>query len=158
MNTTLADAAKAKQLREYFARHGRIYIVVNATLEDIRLPDHLKGDPALRLVLNTRMPQPILIRDHSLESDFSFGGQVTACRIPMHGIWAAYVPEQSLEQGIVWETDVPETIHALINAARGMEPDAVPEAEQKTEHEQPEADKEEEPAGGRRVRHLRVVK
>lgn len=154
MNSTLADIAKAKQLREYFARNGRIYIVVNAPLEDVRLPDHLKGDPALRLVLNTRMPQPIYIRDDALESDFSFGGQVTSCRIPMHAIWAAYVPEQDIEQGILWEEDVPETIHALVNAARGVELDAEPEVIDETAS--PES--EESAPAGRQVRHLRVVK
>ena len=157
MNSTLADIAKAKQLRQYFARNGRIYIVVNTTGEDVRLPTHLKGDPALRLVLNTRMPQPILIRDDVLESDFSFGGQVTACRIPMHAIWAAYVPEQGIDEGILWEADVPETIQSLVHAARSMELDESAESDPASEESSEDTDDAEEP-GGRRVRHLRVVK
>ena len=92
MSLSFADAAKAKELRDYFNRYGRIYIVVDATGDDVVLPDNLKGDPALRLVLSLRMPQQIHIRDDRLDSDFSFSGQIYACRIPMHTIWAAYQP------------------------------------------------------------------
>ena len=74
MSLSFADAAKAKQLREYFAEHSRIYIVVDATSDDVDLPDSLKGDPALRLILNSRMPQMIHIREDALESNFSFSG------------------------------------------------------------------------------------
>ncbi len=118
MSLSFSDAAKAKKLREYFARHGRIYIVVNAALEEVEVPGHFRGDPALRLVLNTRMPQPILIHDDMLESDFSFSGQVYPCRIPMHAIWAAYLPEGDLEQGIIWDDSVPEMIRSLVSAVR----------------------------------------
>ena len=120
MGIEFAGAAKARELREYFSRHGRIYIVVNATLDDVRIPEHLHGDPALRLVLNVRMPQQILIHDEALESDFVFSGAPYHCVIPMHAIWAAYVPEHQLENGMLWEDDVPETIRAVVKAVRSM--------------------------------------
>ncbi len=154
MTIQFANAAKAKQLRDFFQQHGRIYIVVDATHDDVNVPDFLKGDPALRLVLNHRMPQPIYIRDDALTSDFSFSGQTHACYIPMAYIWAAYQPEGDMEQGLIWEDCVPETIRVVVNAARGLNP----------EDEQPEATSsdtkttsEPEPKG-RKVRHLRVVK
>lgn len=118
MSLSFSDAAKAKQLREYFAQHGRIYIVVDATGDDVQIPDSLKGDPALRLVLNTRMPQTIHIRDDSLDSDFSFSGVAHPCSIPMHTIWAAYLPEGDLEQGVIWDDSVPEMIKAVVQAVR----------------------------------------
>jgi stringent starvation protein B len=123
MSLSFSDAAKAKALREYFSRHGRIYIVVDATSDDVLLPDNLKGDPALRLVLNSRMPQPILIRDDRLDSDFSFSGTTYSCQIPMHTIWAAYLPDGDLEQGIIWDEDVPELIKAIVKAVRSNMPD-----------------------------------
>jgi stringent starvation protein B len=123
MSLSFSDAAKAKTLREYFSRHGRIYIVVDATRDDVLLPDNLKGDPALRLVLNSRMPQPILIRDDRLDSDFSFSGTVYSCQIPMHTIWAAYLPDGNLEQGIIWDDDVPELVKAIVKAVRSNMPD-----------------------------------
>ncbi len=118
MSLSFSDAAKAKQLREYFNSHGRIYIVVDATSDDVQVPDSLKGDPALRLVLNVRMPQMIRIKDDRIDSDFSFSGQIYACQIPMHTIWAAYLPEGALEQGIIWDDSVPEMIKAIVQTVR----------------------------------------
>jgi stringent starvation protein B len=142
MSLSFSDAAKAKALRKYFARHGRIYIVVDATSDDVLLPDNLKGDPALRLVLNSRMPQPILIRDDRLDSDFSFSGTVYSCQIPMHTIWAAYLPDGDLEQGIIWDEDVPELIKAIVKAVRSNMPDKdeTTDAKQEDSSEAPAAE------------------
>jgi len=158
MTVEFAGAAKAKQLREYFARHGRIYIVVNATDDDVIVPEHLHGDPALRLVLNVRMPQAIIIKDDVLESELSFSGSLFHCSIPMQAIWAAYMPEQQIENGILWEDDVPETIRAVVKAVRGMREENnkdEPENNPDTKPLKPEAEEEQ---GGRRVGHLRVIK
>ena len=167
MSLSFANAAKARKLNEFFQKHARIYVVVDATSDEVVVPNFLKGDPALRLVLNLRMPQPIHIRDDALESDFSFSGQVYTCRIPMDRIWAAYLPEGDMEHGIVWEEDVPETIRAVVNAVRNLQEDAPTDAaeEESVVEEQPvaavqesdEAESGEKPAE-RKVRHLRVVK
>jgi len=129
MSLSFSDAAKAKQLRDYFNRHGRIYIVVDATQGDVSVPDHLRGDPALRLVLNVRMPQMIHIGDDRLDSDFSFSGQVFCCQIPMHTIWAAYLPEGDLEQGIIWDDSVPEMIKTVVQAVRSNVADEASQSE-----------------------------
>jgi len=158
MTVEFAGAAKAKQLREYFARHGRIYIVVNATGDDVVVPEHLHGDPALRLVLNARMPQAIIIKDEGLESEFSFSGNLFHCSVPMQAIWAAYVPEQQIENGILWEDDVPETIRAVVKAVRGMrEENSKSNTESSPDAETLKSEDEKE-QGGRRVGHLRVIK
>ncbi len=128
MSLSFSDAAKAKQLRDYFSRYGRIYIVVDATREEVIVPESLRGDPALRLVLNVRMPQQIRIGDDLLDSDFSFSGQIFSCRIPMHTIWATYLPEGDLEQGIIWDDSVPEMIKAIVQAVRSNMSDEAAQA------------------------------
>ncbi|MDX8404281.1 MAG: ClpXP protease specificity-enhancing factor SspB [Mariprofundaceae bacterium] len=173
MGLSFVNAAKAKKLNEFFQKHGRIYVVVDATSDEVIVPNFLKGDPALRLVLNMRMPQPIHIREDALESDFSFSGQVYTCRVPMDRIWAAYLPEEDMEHGIVWEENVPETIRAVVNAVRSLQEDesgGEPVEEQVVEakpvEEQPVAAADEpetqseadQNRPGRKVRHLRVVK
>ncbi|MDX8401912.1 MAG: ClpXP protease specificity-enhancing factor SspB [Mariprofundaceae bacterium] len=155
MSISFADAAKAKALREYFAKHGRIYIAVDATGEDVRVPEQFRGDPALRLVLNVRMPQPIHIRDDALESNFSFGGVPFPCHIPMRRIWAAWLPEGDLDQGLVWEDDVPEIIRAVVEAMSAGADQGPPEEDGRRPKEEGPDDK---PKAGRKVRHLRVVK
>lgn len=172
MSIEFAGAAKARELRTYFSRHGRIYIVVNTTGDDVDVPEYLRGDPALRLVLNVRMPQHIHIADDCLESDFTFSGTPYHCVIPMHAIWAAYIPEQQLENGILWEQDIPETIRAVVNAVRSIgdqgdtaeaghvvvAPSVAPDSsasDTSVEQEQSGSDNDQP---GRRVGHLRVVK
>lgn len=121
MSINFEDALKAKKLRNYFNEKGRIYIVVDATSDDVQVPDFLRGDPALRLVLNTRMPQPIYIRDGFVESNFSFSGVAHHCVIPLGRIWAAYVPEQDMGSGLMWEDSVPETVKMVLEAVDEME-------------------------------------
>jgi len=160
MSLSFANAAKAKKLKEFFHQHGRIYIVVDATSDEVVVPDFLKGDPALRLVLNMRMPQVIHIREDALESNFSFSGQSYTCRVPMGRIWAAYLPEGDMEQGIIWEENVPETIRAVVSAVRGLGEDT-PEEEQELVTETLKGEQSTEPEGKpveKKVRHLRVVK
>ncbi len=159
MTLSFSNAAKAKQLREYFQQHGRIYIVVDATQDDMTIPERLLGDPALRLVLNVRMPQTIHIRDEELISDFSFGGSIFPCRIPMARIWASYLPEGNMETGIIWEQDVPETIRTVVQAVRNLQEQAKEAAVAESSAASDDAPAAEvAEAGGRKIRHLRVVK
>lgn len=166
MSLSFANAAKAKKLKAFFQKHARIYIVVDATSDDVIVPSFLKGDPALRLVLNMRMPQPIHIRDDALESDFSFSGQLYTCRVPMDRIWAAHLPEGDMEHGIVWEEDVPETIRAVVNAVRNLQEEASDDAlnetaeseDQSVVDESDQSDGSDDKSVERKVRHLRVVK
>jgi len=158
MTVEFAGVAKARQLREYFARHGRIYIVVNATDDDVIVPERLHGDPALRLVLNVRMPQAIIIRDDTLESDFSFSGSLFHCCIPMHAIWATYIPEQKIENGILWEDDVPETIRAVVKAVRGMREDNSKSLTKNLPDTNTSEPENHQGQRGRQVGHLRVIK
>jgi len=109
-----ARANKVRKLRRYFEQQGRIYIVVDATRQDVVLPEHLKGDPAVNLVLNIRMPQRIDIADDAVRSRFSFGGQSTDCEIPIDAIWASYVPGTNMEDGLVWKESVPEVVRSVM--------------------------------------------
>lgn len=185
MSISFTDAAKAKQIRELFSRFGRIYIVVDTTAGDVDVPDFLQGDPALRLILNVRMPQPIHIRDHEITSDFSFSGNVHPCRIPMSRIWSAVPADSDMQHGLTWDDDIPETIRVVMQAAfRLSEADQLAEedmtdAAEFESHSRPQLtaipgntasdrepadhrinDKpaEQEQNSGRKVGHLRVVK
>jgi len=174
MSLSFSDAAKAKKLREYFHQHGRIYIVVDATQDDVLVPESLSGDPALRLVLNMRMPQIIRINDDRIDSDFSFSGQIFSCRIPMHTIWAAYLPEGELEQGLVWDDSVPEMIKAIVQDVHSnMSDDGMQETQEQQAQPVESAaalastitvidggakNKPADVPGVRKTNHLRVVK
>ncbi|MFQ5354887.1 MAG: ClpXP protease specificity-enhancing factor SspB [Mariprofundaceae bacterium] len=156
MESNIANAAKTRKLKKYFERHGRIFIVVDATRDGVVLPDHLREDPALKLILNVRMPQPIYFRDGYLESTFSFSGQSFACHIPLEAIWAAYLSNQEIDNGIMWEEDMPESVREVLNAVRdlqGNDPDRT--AVQAKDANVPEA---ETSKTQKSKKHLRVIK
>ena len=159
MSVNFTDALKAKKLRDFFYDHQRIFILVDATSEDVQLPEHLKHDYALPLVLNARMPQPIHIKDSYLESNFSFGGVSHHCVIPMKRIWAAYLPEQDLSSGILWEADMPGSVKEQVQKEVNMSEEEMQAlADATVEKPRAEVDKKPESDTGRKVRHLRVVK
>jgi len=159
MEINFVDALKAKKIRDFFNQHGRVYIVVDATSSEISLPDFLRGDPALRLVLNTRMPQPIYIRDSFIESNFSFSGETYTCIIPMRLIWATYLPGGDMSTGFVWEEDVPETVQSVIGAVRELKDSPAPEQTPQKHETITKNDVEDMPTvKGRKLRHLRIVK
>ncbi len=151
------DKIKARQLSDYFNLHGRIYIVIDATADAVSVPTHLKGDPTLRLALNTRMPQAIYIRDDGVSSTLSFSGQPHDCHIPLEYIWAAYQPDGDLEDGLIWEDAVPEVIRTAImerfSVSELAEADASVEAV-----EIPPTSKDTSATEAPKVPYLRVVK
>ncbi|HID37658.1 MAG TPA: hypothetical protein EYP39_09860 [Ghiorsea sp.] len=169
MSVNFEDALKAKKLRDYFNEQGRIYIVVDAISDDVQVPDFLRGDPALRLVLNTRMPQPIYIRDGFVESNFSFSGVAHHCVIPLGRIWAAYVPEQDMGSGLMWEDSVPETVKMVLEAvdeieqAENVSPLQVVQPAKVGERAEKEEKEMIKPSGSKDTKrknfgHLRIVK
>jgi len=114
-------AAKARSLNDFFHAQGRIYIVVDATREDVILPEHLKGELSLHLVLNTKMPQIIEIKAKGVRSRFSFGGVSSDCIIAMDAIWAAFVPAGRMDDGLFWEDAMPALLREKIALAAQAE-------------------------------------
>ncbi|MDQ6963513.1 MAG: ClpXP protease specificity-enhancing factor SspB [Mariprofundales bacterium] len=152
--TQLAAARRAKELRDYFDSSGRIHIVVDATRDDVQVPPHLKGDHALCLLLNVRMPQIIEINRDGVKSTLSFSGNPFDCFIPIDAIWAAYQPNMSLDQGIIWLEQIPLALQQAV--ASMIEP-----ADDKSDGTPTESDTppppDQEGSSGRRKGHLRIV-
>jgi stringent starvation protein B len=147
-----ARANKVRKLRRYFEQQGRIYIVVDATRQDVVLPEHLKGDPAVNLVLNIRMPQRIDIAEDAVRSRFSFNGQASDCEIPIDAIWASYTPGTNMEDGLVWEESVPEVVRSVMAMLEAQEE----QQQQATDDTAPATDEDKPAKTGRP--QLRIVK
>jgi len=151
---TIAAARKAKELRDYFDSKGKIHLVIDATRDDVEVPPHLKGDPGLCLLLNVRMPQRIDISKAGVESVFSFSGNPFACHVPIDAIWAAYQPTMSLEQGLIWQEDIPQEVQKVMASMLSQsEP-----VEVEDNRVNPSPSTSTEPAAkGRSKGHLRIV-
>ncbi|MDX8412939.1 MAG: hypothetical protein R8J85_02525 [Mariprofundales bacterium] len=147
--TPMAAARKAKELRDYFDCCGRIHLVIDATRDDVEVPPHLKGNPGLCLLLSTRMPQIIEINKDGVQSAFSFAGNPFSCVIPIGAIWAAYQPKSSLEEGLIWQDDVPPAVQQVMASM-------IPKPDQKEEPPEP-APPVVPTSKGRSKGHLRIV-
>jgi len=156
MSDDFSNKMKEKQLRDLFQAKGRIFIVVDATADDVDVPQFLKGDPALRLVLNARMAQAIYIKDGAVASTFSFSGTPHSCYIPMAHIWAAYEPDGDLEHGLIWEESVPLMIRSVVSQLE--EQHEVESSEPSSEPSEASSVNQPEPENVKKVRHLHVVK
>ncbi|MBF0281576.1 MAG: hypothetical protein HQM07_03300 [Zetaproteobacteria bacterium] len=146
MSINLAAVAKAKQLNAFLQEQVRIYIMVDATLEGVEVPQFLLGDPALRLVLNLRMPQTITINSKGVESNLSFSGRVHQCVIPLDAIWAACDRDGDIQSGMFWEESIPAAMREALQVVAGLsneqiialdeelfdEDDAIEEADEST--------------------------
>ncbi|MDX8376720.1 MAG: ClpXP protease specificity-enhancing factor SspB [Mariprofundales bacterium] len=149
---------KAKQLHDYFMQQGRIFIVVDATQDNVELPQHCLEDPSLRLILNTRMPHRIIIDDKGVHTTLSFGGIAHTCFIPLDSIWAAYfsADEDMFDKGLVWEESMPALMRTMFNAI-------LDEGDAKLADDDADADdiytiKTTEPTPNNRRAHLRIIK
>ena len=154
---TMAAVRKAKELRDYFDSKEKIHIVVDATREDVQVPPHLKGDPGLCLLLNVRMPQRIDISKDGVESVFSFSGNPFACHVPIDAIWAAYQPQTSLEQGLIWQQDIPPEVQRVMASMMPGGDGATEVASDGAEEDSKSAAVPQESPKGRRKGHLRIV-
>lgn len=162
MSIDFNQQAKAKQLNDYFQSCGRIYIVVDGTADSVDIPDYLRGDPALRLALNVRMPQPIHIRADGVASVLSFSGKNHACFIPLSCIWGAYQPDGDLENGLIWEDAVPAVIRQAMLAQVTEAPSSIPpedaEVAATPEPEPEDPTVNDAPSRPTKAPHLRIVK
>jgi len=158
--TPMAAARKAKELRDYFDSNGRIHLVVDATRDDVQVPANLKGDPTLCLLLSVRMPQIIEITKNGVKSTFSFSGNPFACVIPIDAIWAAYPPKMSLDQGVIWQDDIPPAVQQVMQSMMPKSDLKEEEGRATSEEEKEETAAAPAPptvAQGRRKGHLRIV-
>ncbi len=161
--TTMDDARKAREIRDYFDRYGKIHLIVDATRDDVTVPPHLKGDPALCLLLNVRMPQRIDIGKDGVASCLSFSGQPFSCHVPMAAIWAVYQPQGSLEEGLVWPEAIPSEVQQVMQTLIADAEDedegraGAPHAEREDSAVEPSSPAETGPGSGRRKGHLRIV-
>ncbi len=112
-------ARKAKKLREYLNQYGKIYVVIDARHEGVDVPEYLRDDLGLRLVFNTRMPQPLRLSAESIEVRLSFAGQAYDCVIPMLAIWGVHSADGDFQY--MWEADIPDELKADLQ----VEPEVV---------------------------------
>lgn len=99
---------KASVIRYLLKTEGRVMLCLDASREGVDVPRRFRNDPALMLVFNTNMPQPIDIGKESVSSELRFGGIPHYCVIPYTALWSAFNPDTN--HGMFWSDSVPSSV------------------------------------------------
>ena len=85
-------------------------IHVNALADGVVCPDFIREQWGERLVidLDPSYPLDLTFTEDHLEADLSFGGYVSRCVFPYHGIYV--VADRSTGRGIVLDQNMPESL------------------------------------------------
>lgn len=102
---------------------GDTMLCLDARCQGVRVPPEHTRNPALRLILNLNFPHPIDVTDEGISANLAFGGQRTACYVPMEALWAAFNPETT--QGMMWPDSMPPEVLADL-AARQQQAEGAP--------------------------------
>ena len=85
----MSDASK-KEKREKmttFLDEGMVLIQLDSRLDEVEVPDYLKGDPKLRLNISGRFGLPLDLDEWGVHATLTFRGSPFACKIPWHAIY-----------------------------------------------------------------------
>lgn len=93
-------------------------LCLDATHHGVAVPRRFAMDRGLRLVLSSRMPQPIEIGLTTIESELRFGGIPHYCIIPYDALWGAFNPDSG--HGMFWPASMPPDIREGFDA-HGMD-------------------------------------
>lgn len=99
---------KARVIRFLLGTEGRIMLCLDAAWEGVEVPRRFLDDPALMLVLNREMPQPIHFLSDAVASELRFGGIPHYCIIPYAALWSVFNPDSI--RGMLWLDSVPERV------------------------------------------------
>ncbi len=87
---------------------GRIMLCLDATYSGVEVPSRFKNDTDLKLILNSKMPNPIEIGEDAVRSELRFGGIPHYCTIPFDAIWSVFNPDTN--HGMMWPESMPHDV------------------------------------------------
>ncbi len=70
-----------------FLDEGMVLLQLDSRLEEVEVPDYLRGDPKLRLNISGRFGLPLELDDWGVRATLTFRGTPYDCSIPWHAIY-----------------------------------------------------------------------
>lgn len=104
----LVHSDKKRQLVEALLDKGMTLVALDGRAAGIDLPDHLRGDPQVRLNLSYRFGLPIELDDDGVRATLTFGGVPHDCVIPWPAIYLAH--SHVTEEQFLFLADVPDAL------------------------------------------------
>jgi stringent starvation protein B len=149
---------------ESFLAEGMVLVQIDSRIQEVCVPDHLKGDPTLRLNISGRFGLPLEVDDWGVRATLTFQGTPFECAIPWGAVYI--IISHVTGEPCLFASDVPpeyvsEALGHLKNRADPLakaQPELAPEPEFAPEPEpelapEPEFSPEPEPSR----MHLRLV-
>lgn len=104
----LVHSEKKRELVEALLDKGMTLVALDGRYEGVDLPEHLRGDPQVRLNLSYRFGLPIEVGEEGVRATLTFGGVPHDCKLPWKSIYLAH-SHVSQEQ-YLFLADVPDAL------------------------------------------------
>lgn len=104
----LVHSEKKRELVEALLEKGMTLVALDGTHPGVDIPEHLRGDPQVRLNLSYRFGMPMEIDEAGVRATLTFGGVPYDCRLPWEAIYLAY--SHVSEEQYLFLADVPNAL------------------------------------------------
>ena len=122
---TPSEREKRARLRELLDV-GMVMVHVDTRQENVDVPPHLAGEPALALNLSRRFKSPVEVGPTQVKATLSFGGVRYECHLP----WSAIFSMRSHvdDTHYIFPDDVPTELHeAFVPPPSSAQPEPDPD-------------------------------
>ena len=183
----MSDASNQEKREKMnaFLDEGMVLIQLDSRIDEVEVPDYLRGDAKLRLNISGRFGLPLDIDDWGVHATLTFRGSPFACKIPWYAIYIIIshssgepqlfpddIPAEFVADALGTtygeespETDAPVPHLRLVESTAEADTPAEVVAAEPARHadpeeptEPPESDPPGGPSGHGRRGHLSVVK
>ena len=98
------SSSKQALLRKLL-EESMVLVTLDARLEEVRVPKHLRGDPQLRLNLSHRFGLPLNLDENGVQATLTFGGVPYDCELPWSSIYILL--SHATGQPFLFPADIP---------------------------------------------------
>jgi len=155
----MSTAQEKQQAFRDMLDQGMTMVHLDARVEGIDVPEHLSGDPHLRLNFSYKFGLEVFeINADEIVANLSFQGTPYNCVVPWKAVFALW--NHVTNETRIWEGDMPmELIEAHTQAMAAAQQEGDTDQSDAPKSESSDDDTGDEPGGAvRRVGHLRVIK
>ncbi len=81
------DITNKRDTMESFLAEGMVLVQLDSRVDGVEVPDHLRGDPTLRLNISGRFGLPLDVDDWGIHATLTFQGDPFECKLPWNAIY-----------------------------------------------------------------------
>ena len=81
------DVTNKRDTMESFLDEGMVLVQLDSRVEGVEVPEHLRGDPTLRLNISGRFGLPLDVDDWGIQATLTFQGDPFECKLPWKAVY-----------------------------------------------------------------------